>query len=94
MRFLCSWSLLLAEKLEMDETLPYRSGSRAGRERNFEPQERICLKNERKSTNQCDAQTEFFVHTGLQPCVGGGEVMCCDVMWLVARWGWLWGEVG
>ena len=35
----------------------------------------------RRVTNQCYAQTEFLVHTSLQMCAGGGEVMCCDVMW-------------
>ena len=33
----------------------------------------------RRATNQCYAETEFFVHTSLQMCAGG-EVMCCDVM--------------
>ena len=92
----------LAEKLEMRLFLIEVV---ARRERNFEPKERICLKNERRSTNQCDAQTEFFVHTGLQPCVGGGEVWCA-VMWCdwlrdgvgcEVRWGnvvsWLRGEM-
>ena len=71
--------LLKPEKLEMRLFLIEVIARRG--ERNFEPKERICLKNERRSTNQCDARTEFFVHTSLQPCVGGGEVMCCDVMW-------------
>ena len=34
----------------------------------------------RRPTSQCDAQTEFFVWTRLQPFHGGDVVTCFDVV--------------
>ena len=39
-----------------------------------------------KAANQCDAQTEFFVWTSLQPFHGGDVVTCFDVVGCGVRW--------
>ena len=76
-------------------------GGRSFRGEKYKPKKEIAYRMCAGRQNQCDAQTEFFVCTSPQPfclgvafwwllvvlpwCVGGGDVMCCDVMWLAAR---------
>ena len=63
------------DTLHTTQVVPGRAGGGRFSRKKFQTKERICLLTARKATNQCDAQTEFFVRTSLQPFHGG------DVPW-------------